>query len=237
MQHSVLLQPAYILHSRPYRDTSSLLELFTYKHGRVSAVARGARGPRSRFKGLLQPFVPLLVSWVGRTELMTLSGAEPHGAPHSLKGDTLLCGLYCNELLMRLLHRYDSHAQLFQAYQQILFALSTKGSPQQALREFEKQLLCELGYALQLDREAHTDIGVDPESFYYFDPHQGLLSCTSTVGQEEQPHRIFSGESLLALHQGQLNQEESLRDAKRLLRIALRQLLGDKPIKSRELFL
>ncbi len=236
MQNSISLQPAYILHARSYRDTSFLLELFTHEHGRVSVVARGARGPRSRYKGLLQPFVPLLVSWYGKSELMTLSAAEPNGMSHSLNGDTLLCGLYFNELLTRLLHRYDSHPALFQAYQQALVTLPTKQPQQMVLREFEKQLLCELGYALQLDREAHTGVMVNPDQFYYFDPHQGLFSST-TVQERERPYYVFSGQSLLDLHAGELNQENSLRDAKRLLRIALRRLLGDKPIKSRELFL
>lgn len=236
MQHSVLLQPAYILHARSYRDTSALLELFTHDHGRVSVVARGAKGPRSRFKGLMQPFVPLLISWYGRSELMTLTAAEPNGMPHGLSGDTLLCGLYFNELLMRLLHRYDSHPCLFQAYQQALLTLPIKQPQQMVLREFEKELLCELGYALQLDREAHTGTMIDADQFYYFDPHQGFFSCVNPSDREGS-HHVFSGESLLALHTNEFKQENSLRDAKRLLRIALRRLLGDKPIKSRELFL
>lgn len=236
MQHSITLQPAYILHARSYRDTSYLLELFTHEHGRVSAVARGARGARSRYKGLLQPFVPLLVSWYGRSELMTLSAAEPNGMPHSLNGDILLCGLYINELLMRLLHRYDSHPLLFQAYQRALLTLPKQHSQHIVLREFEKQLLGELGYALQLDRETHTGVMVHPEQSYHFDPHHGLSSCM-TLREGENSYSVFSGKSLLALHKGEFEQENYLRDAKRLLRIALRRLLGDKPIKSRELFL
>src|SRR6185437_10727813 len=123
MTHATLLQPAFVLHTRPYRDTSLLLEIFTPDYGRVSTLARGARGLRSRFKGLLQPFVPLLLSWYGKTELMTLSAAESQGKVLDLTGEKLLCGLYLNELLMRLLHRYDAHPQLYIVYQETLYAL------------------------------------------------------------------------------------------------------------------
>lgn len=233
MSNSILLQPAYVLHARAYRDTSLLLELFTEEQGRVSAVARGAKGPRSRFKGLLQPFVPLLVSWSGKAELMTLTAAEANGNLPNLAGEVLLCGIYLNELLMRLLHRYDAHPQLFQAYQQALIHLRSK-SQQVVLREFEKQLLLELGYALELDREAHSGATIQPEQFYYFDPHRGLLRHQSASNSSAQ---VFLGESLLALHNDELVQENYLRDAKRLLRLALGHLLGGKPIRSRELFI
>ena len=140
MQQKVLLQPCYVLHMRAYRDTSLLLELFSLEHGRISAVARSARGPKSRFKGILQQFVPLLLSWQGRAELMNLSGAEGNGMPHYLTGDALLCGIYLNELLMRLLHRHDAHPGLFTAYQQALVGLQ-QNQQQITLRLFEKRLL------------------------------------------------------------------------------------------------
>lgn len=228
------LQPAYVLHARAYRDTSLLLELFTQEFGRISVVARGARGPRSQFKGLLQPFVPLLVSYFGKTELMTLTTAETNGWLLELKGDQLLCGFYLNELLVRLLHRYDAHPQLFQQYQLTLRALQSSQQQQMVLREFEKCLLAELGYALQLDRDAASGMKIDPQQFYYFDPLQGLLSSDHACVKKQVK---FLGASLLALHSGELSREDYLRDAKRLLRIALGKLLGDKPIKSRELFL
>lgn len=230
------LQPAYILHSRSYRDTSLLLELFTPEQGRMSAVARGAKSTRSRFKGLLQPFVPLLISWVGKTDLMTLTIAEAHGAPHCLTGDALLCGIYLNELMVRLLHRYDAHPNLYTAYETALQGLQETTQLQKILREFEKKLLHELGYALQLDREAHTGNSINPGRFYFFDPNAGLLPCADNVASQSSK-QIFSGENLLALHSDDFNNEIYLRDAKRLLRVALGHLLGNKPIKSREMFL
>jgi DNA repair protein RecO (recombination protein O) len=233
MSHTVLLQPAYVLHTRAYRDTSLLLELFTPEHGRLSAIARSARGARSRFKGVLQPLQPLVVSWYGKTDLMSLTTAEASGIGHMLCGEALVCALYLNELLVRLLHRYDAHPALYNAYQQTLVALQQNQSIQPTLRLFEKNLLLELGYALQLDQETQTKKNIDPEQFYYFNPTHGL----SLSEQHSPSPNVFSGTSLLALHRDELISENSLRDAKRLLRIALNQLLENKPIKSRELFL
>lgn len=231
MSHPIVLQSAFILHTRPYRDTSLLLEIFTAEHGRVSLVAKGVRGVRSRFKGLLQPFVPLLLSWQGKSELMTLVGAESNGMPYGLSGDELLCGIYLNELLMRLLHRYDAHPALFQIYQQTLSNLQT--DQQIALRLFEKKLLSELGYALQLEREAQTGHAIDSDRLYYFEPARGLLYCDKYMSQKVS----FRGENLLAIHQDRFSQIDCLRDAKRLFRSAINYLLNGKSIRSRELFL
>lgn len=231
MSLSVQLQPAYVLHTRPYRETSLLLEIFTPDYGRISAVARSARGPRSRFKGLLQPFQSLMISWYGKTELMNVTAAESNGIGYYFSGESLICAIYLNELLMRLLHRYDAHPALYTAYQKALSDLQQKTSLQQTLRLFEKCLLLELGYALQLKCEWGNGKNIEPDGFYYFNPTQGLVA---TVNNTHAP--VFSGKNILALQANQLTDEDSLRDAKRLLRIALNHLLENKPIKSRELF-
>jgi DNA repair protein RecO (recombination protein O) len=237
----ILLQPAYILHTRAYRDTSLLLDIFSQEHGRISLVARGAKGLRSRFKGVLQAFCPLLISWQGKTELMTLTSAEFNGVAQSLQGGALICGLYLNELLVRLLHRYDPHPRLFQVYQETLAGLQacyvdSSHDLQRLLRLFEKRLLSELGYALQLDCEGQDHLKIKPEQYYYFDPINGLFSAVQTHGVDSTKH-LFLGESLLALNVERLDEKNTLRDAKRLLRMALAQLLGSKPLRSRELFL
>lgn len=226
------LQPAYVLHTRAYRDTSLLLELFSFSQGRVSAVARGVRSSKSRFKALLQPFVPLLVSYRGKGDLLNLYVAEPDGISHNLMREELLCGIYLNELLVRLLHRYDAYPNLFMAYKQALMNLQQTNTVQLTLRLFEKTLLIELGYALELDREAKTGMPICRDQFYSFDPAQGLLHCSSNLER----FNVFLGDSLLAIQQNQLHNNHQLRDAKRLLRIAINHLLGNKPIRSRELF-
>ncbi|MGB1139895.1 MAG: DNA repair protein RecO, partial [Halioglobus sp.] len=114
----VTLQPAFILHSRPYRDTSVMLDVLTPEHGRIGIVAKGAR--RSRRRGsdaaLLQAFTPLLLSFTGRAELKTLTGVETAGVSSRLAGEHLYSALYINELLVRLLHRNDPHPRLFADY-------------------------------------------------------------------------------------------------------------------------
>ena len=134
------MQAAWVLHHRPYRETSSLLELLTEAHGRVGAVAKGARRPASRWRGLLQPFSPLLVSWTGGGDLVTVTGAEAAGAPLRIPGGRLMSAWYANELLLRLLQRHDPQRGVFIAYASVLAELAGEGSEAHALRVFEKRL-------------------------------------------------------------------------------------------------
>ncbi len=236
MSNTAQLQPAYILHIRPYRDTSVLIDAFTPLQGRITLIAKAARGIRSkhsRFRGLLQAFVPLLISWRGKTDLLNLVSAEPRDFfSIQLTGNILLCGLYLNELLMRLLYRYDPHPTLFYAYQIALTMLPKNPSP--ALRLFEKRLLAELGYALHLDRDSQTQQPILPDQYYQFTPSKGLIACltTTTISQVS----VFSGASLLAIHREQWTEKPQLLDAKRLFRLALQYVLDGKRLRSRELF-
>ncbi|MDQ8039872.1 MAG: DNA repair protein RecO [Rickettsiella sp.] len=237
MLNAAQLQTAYILHTRPYRDTSLLIDAFTSKQGRISLIAKAARsirGKNSRFKVLLQAFIPILLSWRGKTELLNLVNAEPSGLfSPQLTGKLLICGLYINELLMRLLYRYDPHPTLFQTYQTALNTLTQ--NPNVALRVFEKRLLAELGYALHLNQDSQTQHAILPDQCYQFIPSQGLVVClnTSIVSKSS----VFSGSSLLAIHDEKWNSTNQLLDAKRLLRLALHHVLEGKSIRSRELFL
>lgn len=230
------LQAAYILHTRPYRDTSLLIDAFTASQGRINLIAKGARGVRgrkSRFRGTLQAFVPLLLSWRGNTDLMNLINAEPNPIPlPHLTGKLLVCGLYLNELLIRLLYRYDPYPHLFQAYQTTLCSLSD--NPAVALRLFEKKLLAELGYALYLNKDSLTNQTLLPYQSYQFIPSQGLVIC---LNKSLPKQSIFSGASLLAMHHETWDTSTHLLDAKRLFRLALNYLLEGKTIRSRELLM
>lgn len=236
MLNTAQLQPAYILHTRPYRDTSLLIDAFTASQGRVNLIAKGARGihgKKSRFRGSLQAFVPLLISWRGKTDLMNLLNAEPSyiSFPH-LTGKLLVCGLYLNELLIRLLYRYDPYPQLFEAYQTALCSLSD--NPPIALRLFEKKLLAELGYALYLNKDSLTNQALLPHQAYQFIPSQGLVVC---LNESVYKQSIFSGASLLAIHHESWDTPTHLLDAKRLFRLAINHLLEGKTIRSRELLI
>jgi DNA repair protein RecO (recombination protein O) len=82
-------EPAFVLHTYPYRETSLIVEAFTSAYGRVAMVARGAKRPRSEVRGLLQAFQPLALSWAGAGELKTLVKAEWRGGLPLLSGAAL----------------------------------------------------------------------------------------------------------------------------------------------------
>ncbi|MEO8402668.1 MAG: DNA repair protein RecO [Gammaproteobacteria bacterium] len=228
------LQPAFILHHRSYRETSLLLDVFTEEYGRIGLVARGVRQSRSKWRGLLQPFVPLLVSFQGKTELMTLQNAEPQGIPIHLQNECLLSGFYLNELMVRLLQKHDPHPQLYTIYRHTLLELERAELQQKHLRLFEKNLLIEIGYGLQLQSTISDGKPLLADRFYRFYPESGFELANSS--QNEPKNWIFSGKSLLALRAEQLDDPESLQDAKRLMRLALGVLLGSEPLHSRKLF-
>lgn len=225
------LEPAYVLHRRPYRDTSLIVELFTLNHGRVSVVARSARGLKSRYKGKLEMFSPLLVSWVGRHELKTLGNIEMRTMSAPLSDQALLCSFYLNELLMRLLQREDPCPNLFHCYEQTLQKVKIDECLQLSLRCFEKKLLHELGYGLPLTKEMDTNQIIHPKSYYRFVPERGFIRCEKDTARGD----VFSGVSILALQNENFQDDFSLKEAKRLMRMVLSQHLGNKPIKTREL--
>ncbi|WP_346765492.1 DNA repair protein RecO [Thioalkalivibrio sp. XN8] len=225
----VELEPGFILHHRPFRDTSLLLEVLSQAHGRVGLVARGARGSRSRLRPLLQPFRPLLLSWQLRGELGTLTAAEPDGAARPLPaGEALLALYYVNELLLRLTARLDPHAGLFPGYAATLEALRAPGSPAPALRRFEKLLLDVLGYGpdLGFDQAGQPVTGAQ---CYRYHPAGGLTPCAADA------EGALLGTSLHALATGELADARALADARRLLRAALDVHLDGRPLKTREL--
>jgi len=161
----IVLQPAYVLHQRAYRDTSAIVELFTPEHGRIGVVARGIKRPKSPWRGLLQPFQPLLVSWRGRGELKTLADVEAQGMALQLSSQPLVSGFYLNELLMRLVARFDAQLTLFGCYDASLRALAVVQDDvalERVLRYFERDLLAALGYALVLDCEVETGRPLTP---------------------------------------------------------------------------
>jgi DNA repair protein RecO (recombination protein O) len=230
----VTLERAYVLHRRSYRETSFLLEVFTQQQGRFTVIAKGARNLRSALPGMLQPFIPLLISFAGRGELMTLVQAELNGEVKPLQGECLFAGFYLNELLMCLLQKWDPHPNLYHIYVNTLKLLQHPPLQQKTLRLFEKNLLEELGYGLMptLDRLPQTFYA---NRFYRFTREQGFVLSEFSVSSATS--NIFSGESLLALATGNLENEDSLRDAKRLMRFVLAPLLGERPLHSRRLFI
>jgi DNA repair protein RecO (recombination protein O) len=215
--NKVLLEPAYVLHQRPYRDTSLLLEVFSFDHGRVGLVARGVKGKNKQRQALLQPFVPLRLSWSGRGDLATLTDVEADGPLYNLTGQVLLSCFYLNELLTHLLHRHDPHPDLFQYYGYTLQQLDglTDGKQlQQWLRLFETQLLQEIGYGLVLENEVERGEAIELEAWYRYLPAQGPVLLTTTP-RENDP-LLFKGSALMAIAMQELDQPQVLKDTKRL---------------------
>ena len=228
--HRIDLTPVYVLHTRPYSNTSLIIELFSKSHGRVSAVARSARGPKSRYQGKLQLFTPILASWFGNHELKTLSSIELDGMPHQLNQKSLFCGFYLNELLMRLLHKEDAHSALFSLYQECLCRFEKNDKLAPTLRLFEKRLLAELGYGLPLVHEAGNRKPIQPDNYYRFECQQGFFKCDRSVS------RCFLGADLLAIEAELFESDVVATEAKRLMREVILNLLGNKVLHSRALF-
>ena len=187
-------QPAFLLHHRPFRDTSLLLDVLSRDHGKLALVARGARSQKSRLKGILRPFLPLRLSWVIRSDLGTLTGADLDGRPLTLSGDALLSGYYLNELILNFLHRHDAQPDVFGAYAETIANLAGSRDPAPALRVFEIELLRLLGYALNLEHEANTGQPIDAGRHYEFRPDQGPVAVSRDSGS-----RVFSGAELTAI--------------------------------------
>lgn len=221
-------EPAFVLHSYPYRETSLLLEVFSRQYGRVALVARGARRPRSALRGLLMGFQPLLLSWFGKGELRTLHRAEWQGGQPQLQGTALLCGFYLNELLLNLMARDDAHEQLFDYYQRTLQCLAGEADHAATLRRFEKHMLQELGYALLLEREAGTGKEIDPDAHYRYVIEHGA----SRDAEEGLP---ILGKTLQDMAADDYRDAVSARQGKQLMRMLLNHHLAGKPLHTREL--
>ncbi|MCG7366888.1 DNA repair protein RecO [Pantoea sp. ACRSH] len=224
-------QRAFVLHSRPYSETSLLLDLFSESHGRVRVLAKGARARRSQLKGTLQPFTPLLVRWTGHGEVKTLTKAEAVSLALPLSGITLYCGLYVNELVSRVLEQEFPFSELFFDYLNCLQTLAAdNSSPEPALRRFELALLGHLGYGVDFLHCAGSGEPVTDAMTYSYREEKGFIASLVT-GQ-----RSFTGRQLRALWERDFPDADTLRAAKRFTRIALKPYLGGKPLKSTELF-
>ncbi len=227
-------QPAFVLHSYPYRETSLVLEVFTRNFGRIALVARGARRPRSALRGVLLAFQPLLLNWAGRSELRTLHKAEWQGGLPQLKGTALLCGFYLNELMVKLLPREDPHELLYESYCETLHALSNGGDHAATLRRFEKQLLKELGYALTLDRDAASGEGIEAGRSYRYLIERGPVRGHAG-GAENQLE--LSGQTLLDIARDDYSNPVTMQQSKALMRMLINHYLGNQTLNTRQLLM
>lgn len=220
---------AFVLHSHPFRETSLLLDVYSRHHGRLAIVARGARRPGSALRGVLMNFQPLLLSWFGKGEVRTLHAAQWQGGQPYLQGTALMCGFYLNELLINLLARDDAHEQLFDYYRATLYRLAHESDHAASLRCFEKHLLQELGYALELKKEAGSNNPIQPEICYRYIVEKGALPDDGSKGLKVQ------GKTLLAMADDDYADPVVVQQSKLLMRMMLNHHLGGKVLHTREL--
>ena len=228
-RETVLLAHGFVLHQRPYRNTSQLVECLTASHGRIGLIARGSRGSSRGQRAFLQPFTPLRLSWTRRGDLGQLTHVEPAGPAFALERDRLLAGYYVNELLLRLLERGDANDPVYSCYSGCLSHLAEGPSTARALRLFELRLLQALGYGPELDHDPGTGEALHPERRYVYEPGHGPRLADDRVADGD----TYTGRALLALGQEALDDDESLKVARRLLGSILSGHLGGRPLKSR----
>jgi len=223
----VLLAPGYILHHRPYRDTSRILEVLVRDHGRLTLFARGARGPKPRFGGVLQPFDLLLLSFQVGREAGQLTGAESAESAAALPAGSLMAGFYLNELLLKLTTRHDPIPEIFEDYRRALSGLRAGGRIEAVLRVFEKRLLEAVGYGVDLTSEARTGKAIEAEGFYRFVASEGLVPAVELDAD------AVAGTSILALAREELGEGRALEDARKVLKAVLTERLEGKELTTR----
>lgn len=225
-------QPAFVLHSYPFRETSLVVELFTREFGRVGVVAKGARRPKSSLRGILLAFQPLIVSWSGKGELQTLTRAEWQGTYRPLTGLALICGFYVNELMLKLLARRDPHEHLFDAYAETVATLRPGRDPAATLRGFERDLLRELGYALTLDRDVESGHPIAAEERYTYIVERGPV-----LAGEDAPRGAVEllGQTLIDMQSGDFSSAMTQQQSKALMRALINHYLGDQVLHTRQL--
>ena len=231
-EHRVTNQPAFVLHSYPYKETSLIVEVFARDYGRVPLMAKGAKRPHSQLRGVLQTFQPLQVAWTGKSEVRTMVSAEWVGGLRPLERSALLCGFYLNELLVKLLARDDPHAALFDHYVAALNQLAHDEPPAIVLRKFELSLLKETGVAGNISAVAATGQAVLAEQLYVIDPERGAREA---MVSDTMP--VVNGKTLLDMEAGDYSDTTTQQQSKFLMRHLLSHHLNGLTLNTRQILI
>lgn len=225
-------QPAFVLHSYPYKETSLIVDVFSRDYGRVALIAKGAKRPHSKLRGVLQTFQPLSVSWSGKAEVRTLTGAEWIGGLLPLEKSALLCGFYLNELLVKLLARDDPHPALFDHYISTLNQLAHDEPAPIVLRKFERALLKETGVSGNFRMCTSTGGPVEEKGVYVIDPERGPRPArpSDTVPR-------VAGKTLLDMEREDYSDAATQTQSKFLMRFLLAHHLGGVPLNTRQILI
>ena len=225
-------QPAFVLQHWPYSETSLLIDLFTEQSGRITVIAKGARRLKSRYRGVLLPFQPLAVLFTGKGDVKTLTGAEPVGLRLLLSRDHLMCGFYLNELIIKMLYRYDPYESLYSVYERAVLELSRKSDAEFTLRRFEKHLLEQAGYGLHLQNDISTGLPIDKNVVYRYLPELGPIVDSNSRNDGV----LIHGDALIALEQEESFTDRVRKELKQLSRTVLATHLQGKPLNSRRMY-
>ncbi|OGT77755.1 MAG: DNA repair protein RecO [Gammaproteobacteria bacterium RIFCSPLOWO2_02_FULL_52_10] len=228
----IALHPCYILHQRHYRETSLILEVFSRNNGKLTLVARGAKKRNAGTSPLMQINQKLNIAWTIRGEMGTLTAIEAAGTNYNLGGSRLIAAFYMNELLMRLLHKYEPHQELFDTYENALRLLQQSFNEEAILRVFEIELLKSLGYGLVFDHDVISGKPIEQDKLYFYQIDFG----PTTTPPQDREYVKLSGKTLIALAQSAIQEPYQLQEAKQLTRRILKNYLGTKPLASRDLF-
>jgi DNA repair protein RecO (recombination protein O) len=228
----VVHQPGFVLHSYPYKETSLIVDVFSRDYGRVALLAKGAKRPHSRLRGVLQTFQPLSLAWSGKSEVRTLIAAEWVGGLLPLEKSALLCGFYLNELLVKLLARDDPHSALFDHYVDTLNQLAHSEPAPIVLRKFERTLLKETGVVGDFSICTTTGNAIDPDQLYVVDPERGPRPA-----QVADAWPRVSGKTLLDMQREQYTDGSTQSQSKLLMRFLLSHHLGGVPLNTRQILI
>jgi len=231
------VEPGYVLHSYPFKETSLVVEVFTRSFGRLGLVAKGARRPRSALRGVLMAFQPLWLSWSGKSELRLLHRAEWQGGQPQMAGLALMCGFYLNELLLKLVAREDPHEELYGAYEQALSSLRDGQAPAVVLRRFEHWMLAGLGYALRLNEDVGGAV-LEPTATYAYVVERGAVrkepSGPAAIPPAEAGLEVI-GKTLLDMDRGDYSDPATVLQSRALMRYVINHYLGGQTLHTRQL--
>lgn len=224
-------QSVYILHRRAYTESSLLLDVFARDYGRITLLAKGARRLKSPFRGLINLFKPLSISFSGKGQLAILTSIENGPYVPDLEGQFLACGFYLNELVLKFLQRHDPHEEVFNCYAQAMLELQQKHDANQVLRIFEKSLLREIGFGIVLDHDIETGEPIALHQNYHYFPERGPVLA---MDSNERLLKI-TGATLKALQEERLSDKENRSEARKLTRVLIDHQLSGKEMRSRHI--
>ena len=220
----------YLIHHRKYRDRSHIVHLFTQEHGRVDGILRQTPPPQ---------YQPICLQASGKSELKNFSKLEIVNQPIFFHGDAFFSGFYLNEVLLRLCPLEVEMPQTFSQYSKTLEQLQKLSQQadqnlflRQILRQFEHELLEDLGYAIDFSVDSNQE-EISSEMNYQFQLNDGFLATAQAS------RSAVSGALIKTMMQyekgGEFNLEQ-LQLLTKLYRQVITSLLGDRPLKSRQLW-